>query len=185
MRIMRCMVTVAILGTWFFAGCAYRQGATPLRETKAHPAPSAQYVPIPDGPLPDGSEGLPLTSPHVLYLDVPRYPNTARATDMEGTVLVELTIDQRGVVSDARVVETTSDVFNAAALEAAYRCRFNPGKVGEVPVPFRWMIPFEFALFQQEEQAVGGMGGERELREPQEPPEQIVDPQKTGPAPEY
>jgi len=130
------------------AGCSHRVDRTSDMDldVKAVPQPSAAIVPVPDEPFPPGSEKEPLEPPHVLYLDVPTYPGIARETRIEGNVLVELFITRTGVVDSARVVQSSNTIFNRAALNAAYRCRFEPGKIGDQPIQFRWMIPFEFSL---------------------------------------
>jgi len=130
------------------AGCAHRTGSPTDMEydMKAAPQPSAAIVPVPDEPFPPGTDKDPLEPPHVLYLDVPTYPVLARETRLEGDVLVELFITRNGEVDSARVVQSTNAIFDRAALNAAYRCRFEPGHIGDQPIQFRWMIPFEFSL---------------------------------------
>jgi TonB family protein len=150
------------------AGCAHQKmTADPTVEAKAQPAPTVQYVPVPAEPLPAGTEALPLTAPHVLYLDVPAYPAGARETGLEGRVLVELLIDGLGEVKEATVTETTSTIFNSAAVAAARRCHFEPGKLGDQPIAFRWQVPFEFKLTRTEGESAGGTQPEK-WAQPQE-----------------
>jgi TonB family protein len=152
-----------VLAIALVAGCAARQPSIPDPgvEVKAVPAPSALNVPMPAEPFPPGSENEPLEPPRVLYLDVPNYPLVARETKIEGSVLVEMQIDHTGKVENERVVETTNPIFNRAALSAAHRCRFEPGKIGGKPIAFRWMIPFEFTLNPSSE----GVSGATEHKE--------------------
>jgi TonB family protein len=150
-----CVTIAALL---VVIGCATRPSQVPDldMDVKAVPAPSALNVPVPNEPFPVGSESDPLEPPHVLYLDVPNYPVVARETKLEGNVLVELVIGRAGTVDSARVVESSNTVFNRAALAAAYRCRFEPGRIGGQPLEFRWMIPFEFTLTPTPEGPSGG-----------------------------
>jgi len=86
------------------------------------------------------------TRPVALYVEVPAYPDLARRADLEGLVIVRVKIDERGRVVRARVVESTADVFEPAALEAAFKCRFKPARQRDIPVPCSIVIPFRFTL---------------------------------------
>jgi len=63
----------------------------------------------------------------------PVYPATAEARGLEGWVLVEFDVRADGGVANAIVVESSSRVFEKAALNAVYRFRFKPRVVGGVP----------------------------------------------------
>lgn len=65
----------------------------------------------------------------------PVYPAAAQARDLEGWVLIEFDVLQDGQVVNARVVESSSRIFERAALRAAYRFRFKPRVVEGVPRP--------------------------------------------------
>lgn len=159
------------------AGCASRGGVQgPPRETPAPtpetaatpslaPAPP-RYVPVPVQPLDDSARRQTLSSPRAVQLGEPLYPSVALQARLTGEVLVEVTIDELGGVKDARVISYTNDIFNSAALEAARRSRFEPGRIGETPIAFRWIIPFEFAL----EQAAPTPAGSIDSREWQKQP---------------
>lgn len=57
----------------------------------------------------------------------PQYPPSARSSGVEGWVDVLFTVNERGQVSEAEVVESQPrDVFDRAATDAAMRWRFRP-----------------------------------------------------------
>jgi TonB family protein len=66
-------------------------------------------------------------APLKLLLPVqPRYPEVALALGMSGKVIVEILINENGIVVDAKVLSTTAPIFSKAALEAAMKWRFSP-----------------------------------------------------------
>ena len=65
----------------------------------------------------------------------PDYPPTALKSQTEGWVKVQFTITPTGTVHDAFVVDSSpNDVFDAAALKAIARWRYNPKVEDGVPV---------------------------------------------------
>ena len=87
--------------------------------------------------------------PTPLHFEAPAYPALAREAGIEGIVQVIVVIDANGEVVEATVL--TSNVTQSmeqAALEAARKCRFEPAKQWDVPVPVKVVIPFEFRLVQ-------------------------------------
>jgi len=103
--------------------------------------------PAPPPPVQEFDEFLPFdTMPVPIHIETPRYPDLARKADLEGSVDVMIKIDEKGRVVQARVVRSTAEVFNQAAIEAAYKCRFKPALQRDVPVPCRIAIPFRFTL---------------------------------------
>ena len=81
------------------------------------------------------------------YAD-PQYPEMARRAGIEGRVTVQVIVDENGnvVPGSARVLSSTNEVFNQAALQAALKCKFVPGKMGDRHVRVRVNIPFTFKL---------------------------------------
>lgn len=83
-------------------------------------------------------------SPPTLVQDVaPAYPASASGDAAE--VVLLLTVDRDGHVSDAKVVESGGDAFDAAALDAAKRLLFAPAKKNGAPVAARIRFRFRFA----------------------------------------
>jgi protein TonB len=63
----------------------------------------------------------------------PVYPFVAETRGLEGWVLVEFDVRPDGGVANAFIVESSSKIFEKAALSAAYRFRFKPRVVDGVP----------------------------------------------------
>lgn len=82
--------------------------------------------------------------PQVLSEVKPTYPPEAREKRIEGDVVLDILIDQSGIVRDAKVVEGES-IFWAGALAAIKNFKFKPAKVdGEsVAVRIQYRIVFE------------------------------------------
>lgn len=109
------------------------------------------YDSIPPPPAPMPVTTLPFVpfdkAPVPTHFETPIYPELARETGIEGVVHIKVVIDTEGKVIDAAVV--SSDVtpsMERAALDAAYRCRFEPARQGKYPVQVSIVIPFEFRL---------------------------------------
>lgn len=105
----------------------------------------------------EGSAALEDESPPVFYdFDTPplairrvepEYPAAARVRDEEGTVVVNVNIDERGRILRAWVAaKDGSEYLVAAALDAAYQFEFTPGKQRNIPVKCTVAIPFRFRL---------------------------------------
>ncbi len=87
------------------------------------------------------------SDPVPVHAEEPEYPDLARQAEAEGTVVIEVTIDENGRVIGARVFSSdTMEALESAALAAARKFLFEPAKQREVPVKCRIHIPFTFAL---------------------------------------
>ena len=73
------------------------------------------------------------------------YPEVARAAKIEGVVILEATIDERGVVTDARVLRS-EPLLDAAALTALKQWRYTPTLLNGVPVRVLMTVTFRFSL---------------------------------------
>ncbi len=82
-----------------------------------------------------------LTPPRLLELAEPDYPD-----DLEGeaTLVLDLTLDAGGTVTDARVVDPTGTPFDTVARDTLLRSRFAPARRATTPIPSR--IRFRLAL---------------------------------------
>ena len=78
----------------------------------------------------------------------PVYPARALSRGLEGYVIVEFTVTRTGTVRDVFVIESTSQLFERAASEAALKFKYKPrvidGEAVEVP-GVRNKISFEIA----------------------------------------
>jgi protein TonB len=78
-----------------------------------------------------------------VYRALATYPDAAGGVD--GTVLVRVKIDAKGIVRDAEVLSKGGNpALEWAALDAAKRYRFEPAKLRGEPVASEVTIPFQF-----------------------------------------
>jgi TonB family protein len=73
----------------------------------------------------------------------PRYPEEARRQRVYGSVLVRVTVDECGIVRDARAVKGEPALVDAA-VAAARQWRFTPTKVNGTPIKVMGTITFNF-----------------------------------------
>lgn len=64
----------------------------------------------------------------------PIYPRRAQSRGIEGYVIVEFTVTRTGTVRDPVVVESTSSLFERAAVNAALKFKYKPRVVDGEPV---------------------------------------------------
>jgi protein TonB len=85
--------------------------------------------------------------PRLVRVVPPRYPDIAREAGIEGRVVVRVRVGADGRVTRAYVVwsDVTPDM-EAAAVEAARRCLFEPARQGHAAVPADVAVPFIFRL---------------------------------------
>lgn len=77
----------------------------------------------------------------------PEYPTKARRMNVEGNAVVRLVVDTSGQPQSCAVhVANPPGYFEEAALKAARKTRFIPGKIQGQPVNTVVLIPFRFAL---------------------------------------
>lgn len=63
----------------------------------------------------------------------PNYPPAASQRGLEGHVIVAFDVTEMGTVSNVVVVESSSSLFNKAAIDAAYRFRYKARMIDGVP----------------------------------------------------
>jgi periplasmic protein TonB len=90
-----------------------------------------------------------IREPRKIHDVPPAYPEIARAAHIEGTVILEATIDERGVVTDARVLRSVPLLDNAA-LTALRQWRYTPTLLNGVPVRVLMTVTFRFSLGDRE-----------------------------------
>lgn len=110
--------------------------------------PSAALLPTPP-PAPAAPAayrpGGVIREPRKLVDIAPIYPDIARAARVEGLVILEATIDERGVVTDARVLRSVP-LLDAAALAALKQWRYTPTLLNGTPVRVLMTVTFRFSL---------------------------------------
>ena len=85
-------------------------------------------------------------APRFLQYVQPKYPLAARQQGREGTVVLRLTIDERGSLVQVEVIASPSDGFAESAVEAVKRSTFAPALRGGRAVASRAVLPVRFAL---------------------------------------
>ena len=86
-----------------------------------------------------------LKPPKIIFEFKPAYPAEAKRQGVEGLVLMEITLNEKGEVWDARV-QRGEPQLQQAALEAVRRWRFSPALLHGNPVPILAHVELEFRL---------------------------------------
>ena len=77
----------------------------------------------------------------------PRYPKRARKKGYEGTVILEVLVDENGIVKDLRVFESSGyDLLDKSAIASLRRWQFTPGTEDGDPARMWVRIPVRFKL---------------------------------------
>jgi protein TonB len=75
-----------------------------------------------------------------------KYPVMAQKNGIEGNVIVQVVIDEKGMPSDPMVVRSASALLNEAAVKAVLLQRFKPGRQRGRAVRVSIAIPVKFRL---------------------------------------
>jgi protein TonB len=102
-------------------------------------ADDADSIPIPADAYLITSMPAPLSKEYIPY------PPEAKKAEIEGSVVMEMIIDDEGRVRQVTVIRGPGYGLDEAAAEAMKKVRFRPGKIGEknVPVKFRYTYTFK------------------------------------------
>jgi TonB family protein len=110
-------------------------------ETEKEPAPPANQ-PDADGNYRIGSE---IRAPKRLESPRTEYPDEARAVGLEGTVIMELWVDETGRVVRARMLRGIP-MLEESAVAAVMHWRFEPAIVDGKAVPIRMTVTHNFSI---------------------------------------
>lgn len=128
-----------------------RQMSELMREISSLRPPSRQGVtheavvggdPRPSAPV---RVGGPIRAPIKLRDVKPVYPPLAQESRVQGIVILEVTIDGTGAVSDAKVLRGVP-LLDDAALEAVRQWQYSPTLLNGVPVPVIMTVTVTFTL---------------------------------------
>ena len=88
-----------------------------------------------------------LTKPPKLvhFVEAP-YPESEKAAGKTATVVLELSIDETGVVKQVKVTESAGPAFDAAAAQAVRQFVFDPAEIDGKPAAIRLLYRYEFVL---------------------------------------
>jgi TonB family protein len=126
---------------------------SPLDPGPAGPAtgPTVVHITEPPPPAPEIKKPVPQVVKkdviNGLAIDLPKppYPVLAKANHIQGTVNVQVLIDESGKVVAAHAVFGNA-FLTTEAVRAAYRARFSPTKIGDQPVKVSGTITYNFVL---------------------------------------
>jgi periplasmic protein TonB len=97
----------------------------------------------------DAEVGAP-TGPRFVVRATPLYPPLARRLGQEATVVLRLTIDERGRLAHVEAVQPADYGFTDSAVDAAQRSVFAPAEREGRPVACQALLPVRFVLRRSE-----------------------------------
>lgn len=118
---------------------------------EAPPTPNTDAKPVehdrPAAPPVPGEKRHPISggvlNGKAISLPKPEYPPEAKAAGADGVVVVQLTIDEQGTVTEARAV-SGHPLLQQAAVNAALQARFPPTLLSGEPVKVTGVLVFNF-----------------------------------------
>lgn len=84
--------------------------------------------------------------PAFLHQSLPKYPRQAKRRGKEGVVILKLTIDEKGRLTNVQVIQDPGYGLAQAAIEAVKKSTFTPAKDKGQPVTCRCLLPIKFVL---------------------------------------
>jgi TonB family protein len=123
------------------------------REESTDPVKAIPEPPTPNSDSTTGKNRTPnnsrpisggLLNGKAISLPRPPYPAIAKAAHASGTVVVQVTIDEGGSVTNARAV-SGHPLLQASATQAAYQARFSPTLLAGKPVKVTGVLTYNFA----------------------------------------
>ena len=109
------------------------------------PASTAQRMPSPAPEVFDVADVQPELIGGASSI-TPEYPEFARRAGIEGRVIVQFVVDERGNAVDPVVVRSPNDLLSEAALTEVRTLKFTPGQQRGRPVKVRFSLPVTFRL---------------------------------------
>ena len=87
-----------------------------------------------------------VTAPTLIYKEEPEYSEEARKAKFQGTVVLYVVVDEKGMPRDLRVVRALGLGLDEKAIEAVQKWRFRPGYLNGKPVKVAATIEVNFRL---------------------------------------
>ena len=113
--------------------------------------PDTPPPPVPPSPTPAPPKILKVSQgvlrSRAISLPVPNYPQMARQIHLQGSVIVQVLIDEGGKVVSAEIV-SGHQLFIPEAKRAAMQARFSPTLLGDKPVKVSGLITYNFVMPQ-------------------------------------
>lgn len=144
MRPLRAPCVALALLVWASPGLAQRDDEPEDRGSGAVPRGGAGAV---VRPAPPGAPKKPVVQmPKLVHFEPAPYPPDAEREGIQGDVVLRLTIDATGRVTQSEVVEPAGHGFDDAARDASLKFRFEPATRDGKPVPVRILYKYSFTL---------------------------------------
>lgn len=80
-----------------------------------------------------------------LYKSI-KYPEKARASNIEGQVFVQFVLDRQGKVTNPTIIRDIGGGCGDAAIAALKKVKFTPGKLGGEIVKVQYTLPVKFQI---------------------------------------
>lgn len=90
--------------------------------------------------------GKPIDVPKLVKKVNPAYPAEAKKEKVMGAVVLEILIDQKGKVAEAKAVKSVDDRLSKAAIDAVKQWEYEPAKVEGKPVKVKASVTVMFRL---------------------------------------
>ena len=84
--------------------------------------------------------------PQIVKLEKPVYPELALRAQLEGKVWVKILVDKEGKPREVKILKSTNEIFDDAAMDAAKKFVFTPAYMTHGPVSVWVSLPFVFRL---------------------------------------
>ena len=81
--------------------------------------------------------------PRVIYSLQPEYPDIAKLTNVEGTVVLDAVIDTAGNVVNARVISGPA-LLRKPALDSVKQWKYEPSKLDGQPTSVEMVVSIQF-----------------------------------------
>ena len=107
------------------------------------PPPSADPDPEPEGPILVGGD---VDRPVPIYTPEPEYTEIARRARLEGIVILQLTLDKGGEVSEVKVLRGMGGGLTESAERAVSQWRYHPATLNGKPVAVYMTVTVHFTL---------------------------------------
>jgi protein TonB len=86
-----------------------------------------------------------ITAPNLVHRVEPVYPGVAVSAKVSGTVILESTVDEAGMVTDVRVLRSIQ-LLDQAAIKAVKQWRYEPLVLNGIRAPFILVVTLTFSF---------------------------------------
>ncbi len=94
-------------------------------------------------------EAAGITPPRAIEKVAPKYPAEARKEKVEGVVILQAVISDRGVVEEVKVLKSAHPALDQAAMEAVQAWRWEPAFLDGKPVSVYYNLTINFRLSEE------------------------------------